>query len=164
MKHYKPKFIMPPEYIVINYLNSIGNNNSLYYSRNLLARSVFRQRMKYALNIINPMEKTVLDIGCETDFLAYNLSEKGAKVIACDLRTKLKNCNQVFNKFLINSSIEFNNADIFHLPFKSDTFDIIYALELIQLLDNSFSKRGTLSVTPFKLFYINLYTKSVLNI
>lgn len=136
MKCNKIKFIMPPKYIVMNDLNDIGTNNRLYYSRNLLARSVFRQRMKYALTAINPMDKIVLDIGAGAGFLAYNLSINGAKVIACDLKTKFKKCNQIYNNLLMNSRIEFNNADIFHLPFKSNFFDVIYALDMLEHLDD----------------------------
>lgn len=69
-------------------------------------------------------------------FMAYNLSANGAETVACDLRTKLKKSNLVLNNLLTDSTIQFSNADIFHLPFKKDSFDIIYALDMLEHLDN----------------------------
>ncbi len=212
----KIEFKMPPKSLVMDKLSDIGVSNDLYYSKNLFARIVFRNRIKYALNMANPINKVVLDIGCGAGFMAYNLSENGAKTIASDLRTKLNKSNSFFNNLLSCPKIEFNNADIFHLPFKSKSFDIVYALdmlehlenaelalleikrvlksdgslivsipnenifyligrkisvaektnhvlfsnELIQLLNSFFKKTNTISITPFKLFYINSYIKS----
>ncbi len=132
----KIEFKMPPKSLVMDELSDIGVSNDLYYSKNLFARFVFRNRMKYALNMANPVNKVVLDIGCGAGFMAYNLSENGGKTIACDLRTKLNKSNAVFNNFLSCPKIEFNNADIFHLPFKSKSFDIIYALDMLEHLEN----------------------------
>jgi 2-polyprenyl-3-methyl-5-hydroxy-6-metoxy-1,4-benzoquinol methylase len=216
----KIEFKMPPKSLVMDKLSDIGVSNDLYYSKNLFARIVFRNRIKYALNMANPINKVVLDIGCGAGFMAYNLSENGAKTIASDLRTKLNKSNSFFNYLLSCPKIEFNNADIFHLPFKSKSFDIVYALdmlehlknaelalieikrvlkndgslivsipnenifyrigrkisvpkktnhalfsnELIQLLNSFFEKTNSISITPLKLFYINSYIKSGMDV
>lgn len=128
------KFTMPPKSIVMNKISDIGVSNDLYYSRNLFAKSIFRGRVKCALNLVNPLNKTVLDVGCGAGFMAYNLSANGARTVACDLRTKLKKSNLVLNDLLTDSKIEFGNADIFHLPFKRNSFDIIYALDMLEHL------------------------------
>jgi len=210
------KFTMPPKSIVMDELSDIGVSNNLYYSKNLFARFIFRNRMKCALRLADPSSKVVLDIGCGAGFLAYNLSKNGANTIACDLRTKLNKSNRVFNNLLASPHIDFNNADIFHLPFKSKSFDIIYALDilehlenvelalieikrvlkddgflivsipnenifyrigrkmtgiekanhvhdsnkLIRLLNSFFSNVGSITISLFKLFYINSYIKS----
>ena len=132
----KMKFIMPHKSIVMNELSDIGVSNNLYYSRNLFARFIFRNRIKYALRLANPLNKVVLDIGCGAGFLAYNLSKNGANTIACDLRTQLNKSDAVFNNLLESSNIHFNNTDIFHLPFKSKSFDVIYALDMLEHLEN----------------------------
>ncbi len=211
--HNKIKFTMPPKSIVMNELSNIGANNKLYYSKNLFARLIFRSRIKNALSLISPLNKVVLDVGCGTGFMAYNLSKNGARTIACDLKIKLNKSNAVFNELLSGPKIDFSTADIFHLPFKPNSFDIIYALdmlehlenveialieikrvlkkegflivsipneniiyrigrkitgikkanhahdstELMKLLNNLFREKNSISVTPFKLFYINSY-------
>lgn len=58
------KFVMPPKSIVMSELSDIGVSNDLYYSRNLFAKSIFRGRIKCALSLVNPLGKTVLDVGC----------------------------------------------------------------------------------------------------
>ena len=90
MHNNRHNFIMPPKSIVMSELSDIGVGNDLYYSRNLFAKSIFRGRIKCALNLVNPLNKTVLDVGCGAGFMAYNLSANGAETVACDLRTKLK--------------------------------------------------------------------------
>jgi ubiquinone/menaquinone biosynthesis C-methylase UbiE len=66
--------------------------------------------------------KKVLDVGCGTGRLIQKLVEKGAVVTGADISSEMLKIAQ--RKF---GQVEFVEADIEHLPFENDSFDVVVA-------------------------------------
>jgi len=71
----------------------------------------------------------VLDVGCGTGHFLKELWERGFACSGCDPSDKMLTYARG-----LNPSIGFENAGIEHLPYKSDSFDIIIAIEVMRYI------------------------------
>jgi 2-polyprenyl-3-methyl-5-hydroxy-6-metoxy-1,4-benzoquinol methylase len=88
--------------------------------------------------------KTFLDIGCNAGFWSFALIDRGASYgLAIDKSPShikqaefVRNCIQTDNEY---NNIEFKNIDVFDLPIKDQTFDLILALGILYHLTDPVS-------------------------
>ena len=82
-------------------------------------------------------EKTVLEVGCGAGRFTEILLSFGAKVISVDYSAAVEACAES-NKFFRGNGQLFNaQADIFALPFKNRSFDIVVGLGILQHTGNA---------------------------
>lgn len=83
---------------------------------------------------LSPKEniQSVLDVGCGDGYLCHLFKEKGVKNISgVDLsETRVKYAKSKF------PDIEFRQAEVYRLPFKDNSFELITAVELLEHLED----------------------------
>lgn len=105
-----------------------------YYSSKPMVKHIFRKRIELALKLCGDCKnKKVLDGGCGAGFLSLNLAIRGAEVFAIDLYTGLNYTEKIMNA-LTKTKINFNKADLTKLPYKSNSFDVVFALDTMEHL------------------------------
>jgi len=83
-----------------------------------------RARLRFLAQIANNLQpKIALDIGCGSSSIFNNILA-GKQKVALDIK-----------RFNVSRDVFFVRADALHLPFKSETFDLIVAGELLEHLD-----------------------------
>ena len=102
----------------------------MYKEHHFFSQKLAEKRLQYLVRTISkliPKPESVLDIGCGDGTLLVNISTE--QKVGVDLNTpyaeRMKNANVMFVK-----------ADATHLPFKSETFDLIIASEVLEHLDD----------------------------
>lgn len=102
-----------------------------YYKHGLIGIPSRHRINKIFEELGNIRGKKLLDVGCEAGYITMKLAEKGALVTAIDLiEEPIKQLKrQLKNKpYKINLRL----ADATKLPFKTNSFDIILATEVIE--------------------------------
>jgi len=103
-----------------------------YIHPNPLVRWIFWKRLKVMLNMSKPA-KRVLDFGSGSGVFLYSLSKNFEEVYGLDVATK--SMEHIKNKFnLSNLTLIQNDGEI--LPFKDNFFDIIYAADVLEHIEN----------------------------
>jgi ubiquinone biosynthesis O-methyltransferase len=77
--------------------------------------------------------KNVLDVGCGTGFFTYQIAKEAESVTGIDIfkdNITFANCNNRMNNVL------FMTANAEKLPYKDDSFDIIFCSEVIEHIKN----------------------------
>lgn len=100
---------------------------SLYYSKNPLTRKLFRDRVKDAISLSEIQNNSViLDVGCNTGFLLESIRDTnsscqcwGVDIDPAVMNVQIQNCR-------------FKTADIRKLPFDDNYFDIVFALDILE--------------------------------
>lgn len=101
-----------------------------------LQRFWHKTRFKEVSNIIDKVNGQILDIGCnDGTFSKVILDKSGAKkIIGIDVIKKTVDwANHHYQK---NGKMQFRVADAHKLPFKADTFDAVFALEVLEHVFN----------------------------
>jgi ubiquinone/menaquinone biosynthesis C-methylase UbiE len=114
---------------------SVGVEVHHYYSRNWLVRRVYRRRLQAALTLAAPTAThRALDLGCGAGFLAYNLAIGGVDTVAVDAFVELRAVKAILAPRLTPSTIRFVAGDAAQLPFQSRSFDVVFALDVLEHL------------------------------
>ncbi|MFX0134609.1 MAG: class I SAM-dependent methyltransferase [Candidatus Hodarchaeota archaeon] len=128
--------LIPPKEVLKKLANSVGIEIYHYYSWNPFVKFLFRKRLKTAIILAGSLvSKRVLDLGCGASFLSYNLARKGADTIALDLYVDLGNVKSIMDKLTLNK-IHFIKGDGAYLPFKSNFFDVVFTLDVLEHIKN----------------------------
>jgi 2-polyprenyl-3-methyl-5-hydroxy-6-metoxy-1,4-benzoquinol methylase len=114
-----------------NYAASFGFQWQ-YYDRTQLDRDDFREaenhfRMKTGLRPDDLKGKLVLDVGCGMGRFAEVATRWGGTVVGIDLSAAA----EVAARNLAERDFAALQADVFHLPFAAESFDIIYSLGVL---------------------------------
>ena len=114
-----------------NYAASFGFQWQ-YYHRTQLDREDFKEAeehfiMKTGLRPDDVKGKTVLDVGCGMGRFAEVATRWGARVVGIDLSAAA----EVAARNLADRDFVALQADVFHLPFAPQSFDIIYSLGVL---------------------------------
>lgn len=82
---------------------------------------------KYLLEkyISNIEDKNILDVGCGTGQLSYELSRKSKYVIGIDTSLAFKDRTR-------SNNVDFIRADCHYLPFKDETFEIVISIGMLE--------------------------------
>jgi len=107
-----------------------------YAHKNPLIDWLFWKRIKVAYNFAinqNNCEK-VLDFGCGSGILSYLLAKNNFSVTSCDI--EFKPLNFVKNKINFPSTIEFIEGDILTKDLPEKSFDMIFAMDVLEHIDN----------------------------
>jgi ubiquinone/menaquinone biosynthesis C-methylase UbiE len=97
------------------------------------ARYKEEQEAKYRAAIENltlSMDSVVLDAGCGSGLLFEHLANKVATVVGIDISRQLLQIAKPRSKQ--NASISLVQADADHLPFREETFNILFAFTILQ--------------------------------
>jgi 2-polyprenyl-3-methyl-5-hydroxy-6-metoxy-1,4-benzoquinol methylase len=123
---------------IIQILNKNGTDEVLseaalpaYAHKNPLIDFIFWQRIDVAIKKIQNSKKelNVLDFGCGTGVVSFELSKQGCNVTSIDLDlTPQKSLSQFVN---FPNNINFLEGDIFNQQF-NQKFDIIIALDVLE--------------------------------
>lgn len=108
-----------------------------YAHKNPLIDWLFWKRIHIAYTYANNQEKTknkILDFGCGSGLLSYMLAKNGHDVTACDIEFSPLNLVKKSIRFPLN--IDFIEGDILDKDFEKNSFDIIYALDVLEHIDD----------------------------
>jgi 2-polyprenyl-3-methyl-5-hydroxy-6-metoxy-1,4-benzoquinol methylase/uncharacterized protein YbaR (Trm112 family) len=102
--------------------------------------------------------KLLLDVGCGNGILCKSLAEKGATVFGIDYSTSVWNAQ----KAMSHSGVCYIQADLHHLPFKDNMFDVVYSNGVLHHTSDTakaFDKVATMVKSGGK-YYVWLYSRS----
>lgn len=88
-------------------------------------------------------DKWILDVGCGSGRFAEVALKAGAKVVALDYSSAVDSCYDNLKHF---PNLYVVQGDIFALPFKTESFDFVYSLGVLQHTPNV--KKAFLSLPP----------------
>ncbi|MGB0896770.1 MAG: class I SAM-dependent methyltransferase [Flavobacteriaceae bacterium] len=107
-----------------------------YAHKNILIDFLFWKRIQLAYQYAqkNSTPKNILDFGCGSGVLSHLLAQEGHSVTACDI--EFSPLKLVQDKIEFPSNITFIEGDIISGTLKHQQFDIIYALDVLEHIDN----------------------------
>ncbi|MDT7831664.1 class I SAM-dependent methyltransferase [Flavobacteriaceae bacterium S356] len=108
-----------------------------YAHKNPMIDWLFWKRIQIAYNHANNTKKAknkILDFGCGSGVLSYMLAQNNHDVIACDI--EFSPLNLVKKSIKFPSNIHFVEGNILHKNLESNSFDIIYALDVLEHIDD----------------------------
>lgn len=100
-----------------------------FYGRTLLERSQVAGRL-------------VLDAGCGNGRFSRVAAEDGARMVAVDIGRNVESTDA--NLRAVGAGVSVVQDDIFHLPFRPGTFDVVYTIGVIQHTGNGRKAFGSL--------------------
>jgi len=99
---------------------------------NILQRYWHKRRFEEVGRVIEPVKGTVLDIGCADGVFTKIIQDKSgaSQVIGIDvLKTSVKWAKKHWRR---NKKLKFIVADAHNLPFKANSFDAVFVLEVLE--------------------------------
>lgn len=107
-----------------------------YAHKNVLIDYLFWKRVQIAFNYAQQHDgsKNILDFGCGSGVLSYLLAKQGHEVTSTDI--EFSPLHLVKEKIEFPSNISFIESDIISGELKNKTFDIIYALDVLEHIEN----------------------------
>lgn len=112
----------------------ISPNYLKHQSKNPLQRFLIKNFNKSLISLIEPLSpKTILDVGCGEGFILNELTLKhvGQKIEGVD---NSKTALSLGKKLFPRLSLKY--ADIYHLPYQNNSFDLVVCLEVLEHLKN----------------------------
>jgi len=108
-----------------------------YAHKNPFIDYLFWKRLEVAFKFAkkNSYYKKVLDFGCGSGVLSYVLAQNGYEVTGCDL--EMSPLRLVQKKIDFPSTINFIEGDISTQNLPAHSFDIIFALYVLEHIDNT---------------------------
>ena len=107
-----------------------------YSHKNPLIDWLFWERIKISYKYANRNQKInrIFDFGSGSEVLSYMLAKKGYDITTCDIEfTPLKLLKKTIE---FPENIEFIEGDILPINLESNSFNIIYALDVLEHIDN----------------------------
>ncbi len=107
-----------------------------YAHKNILIDYLFWKRIEVAYKYAQKNKKTknVLDFGCGSGVLSYLLAKNKYNVTSCDI--EFSPLNLVKTKLNFPENITFIEGDIINHKIPENSFDIIFALDVLEHIDN----------------------------
>ena len=151
-----------------NYLNSFSLEWSIHQKTQLdsyNSKPVSEMQMKNCLSFdLNSLAgKLVLDAGCGVGRFAEVAAKYGAEVVCVDLSYAVEAAYRNIGKL---KNIHIIQADIFELPFKSETFDLVYSFGVLHHTPDA--KKAFSSIVKFmkplgviSIFVYSSYNKAI---
>lgn len=158
-----PRFVLPE-----NYANNFGFQWNKFRRTQLDSHTglpISRERFFASTGWLPQalVGKVLLDVGCGAGRFAEIALSTGARVVALDYSPAAEACWQNFG---FHPGLDVVQGDIYHLPFRANTFDCIYCLGVLQHTPDV--RRAFLSLPevlrPGGRLAVDVYPKSVQNI
>ncbi len=107
-----------------------------YAHKNFFIDYLFWKRVEVAFDLAekNESKKKVLDFGFGSGVLSYLLAKNGYDVTSCDI--ELSPFRLVQKKIAFPPNISFLEGDIFEKDLPENSFDIIFALDVLEHIEN----------------------------
>ena len=103
-----------------------------YFRANFLARRLFRQRVEIAFGLMSDQQwDRGLDAGTGAGFLLPALAARCREVDAVDLSPVMKYTQGMLDKRGLHN-VKLAQADLVHLPYSDQTFDLVACLSVIE--------------------------------
>lgn len=135
-----------------------------YSHSNKLIDYLFWKRVNVAFQeaIKDSRHKKVLDFGCGSGVLSYLMAKNGYDVTASDI--EFSPLNLVKTEIDFPSSINFIEGDIINLEVPDNSFDVIFALDVLEHVDNleDYMKLFKRLLTPNGMIIISGPTENIL--
>jgi 2-polyprenyl-3-methyl-5-hydroxy-6-metoxy-1,4-benzoquinol methylase len=115
-----------------HYRNHYHKDAEIFYYTNSFQGDTLIENQRLHENIlryINQNDKNILDIGCGGAWLAQKLLPLDKYVISADI--SFKNPYRAFKMFPYQNHIGIV-GDVFHIPIRQDSMDVIVAAEIIE--------------------------------
>lgn len=135
-----------------------------YAHKNKLIDYLFWKRVNVAFKAAtkDSNHKKVLDFGCGSGVLSYLMAKNGYEVTASDI--EFSPLNLVKTKIDFPSGINFIEGDIINLDVPDNSFDVIFALDVLEHVDNleDYVKLFKRLLTPNGVIIISGPTENIL--
>lgn len=107
-----------------------------YAHKNILIDHLFWKRVQVAFNYSqkNSGTKKALDFGCGSGVLSYLLAKNGYNVTGVDI--EFRPLELIREKVNFPSNIEFIKGDILALNLPQKSYDVIFALDVLEHIEN----------------------------
>jgi ubiquinone/menaquinone biosynthesis C-methylase UbiE len=103
-----------------------------YFSANFLARRLFRRRVEIAFGFMSDQQwERGLDAGTGAGFILPALAARCREVDAVDLSPMIKYTQEMLDKRGLRN-VKLAQADLAHLPYPDQTFDLAVCLSVIE--------------------------------
>lgn len=132
IKRFIPRFVEDDKYVTSfsfewkkhqrTQLDSANQNRIMFGE----SRRSFEQRVDFPLSQLK--DKIILDVGCGMGRYAEIALEEGGKVVGVDLSLAVE---IAFENISLYKNIDLIQADIFHLPFRKESFDFVYSFGVL---------------------------------
>ena len=109
---------------------------------NIINRKANKQMCAVVEALISPADE-VLECACGTGLLSGVIAKRCKKLTATDFSAKM--LKQAKKKYGACQNIQFEQADILHLKFADESFDVVVAANVIHLLDEPLLALGELN-------------------
>lgn len=98
----------------------------------------YTKTREHVLSIVPPKKfKKVLDAGCGTGVCSLALSERGGSVMGLDIsRESINTARLLSDKLQQKDNLEFIQGDLLGLPFRNDSFDLVFSWGAIHHTSN----------------------------
>lgn len=142
---------------------------SEWYTRNDHPIALLRAENKIRIPwITQEIEKkikgkaTLLDIGCGGGFLTNSLAKRGHKVSGIDISEKTL---EVAKKYDETKSVHYLLANAYNLPFKENTFDAVFALDVLEHVESpdKLIEEASRVLKPNGLFFFHTFNRNLLS-
>jgi SAM-dependent methyltransferase len=87
------------------------------------------------LRKLTAMDSNCIEIGCGSGTYAVELNAMGRKCLATDITDEALKLTKLKGKCLYNIDVPRMKVDLYNMPFKDDTFDLIFSDGVIEHLD-----------------------------
>lgn len=106
-----------------------------YSHKNPFIDWLFWKRIKIAFQISKAKhQQRILDFGCGSGVLSYMLAQDSHLITSCDI--EFGPLNKVKQSIDFPTNINFVEGDILNMNFKEASFDIIYALDVLEHIND----------------------------
>ena len=105
-----------------------GDCSGYYYVPGL--RVFYLKRIEMIMRLIESRGGSVLDIGCGSGILFYQLRKIFSELNGMDLRKDINKTKELLAAGGVKADLV--NGDLFHMPYKDESFDCVIAMSVLE--------------------------------
>ena len=137
-----PRFIISPKDNIADSKLLKNTRERFSFSWKIFSKHEFEEKWnkdsyqyleKMPLEFLVHGQKTILDLGCGMGSDMPRFAKTNTMVVGVDIADSLEVASE---RFKGQTNVELIQADIYNLPFKNDSFDLIYCLGVLHHLPN----------------------------
>lgn len=101
------------------------------FERQVKTNNAYKDVVDILLELTTP-ESNCIEIGCGGGIYTIELIIKGRKCLATDVTDEALELTKAKGRYLYNIDVPIMRADLFNMPFKDNTFDLIFSDGVIE--------------------------------